>query len=77
MTLLNLAPFGPDAGEQAQGKERHSAGVVLLNEGHEVLRLLSVECHCTATAATNSAGRNLRQRVIGNPIPLQREFEEG
>ncbi|HEY4245905.1 MAG TPA: hypothetical protein VGM64_03560 [Lacunisphaera sp.] len=71
------AQAGPDAGEQAQGKERYGAGVVLLDEGHQGFGLRGVEGDC-ATAPTADAPRwELRQRIVGDPIALVRELEKG
>jgi hypothetical protein len=67
----------PDASEQAEREEWHGGRVLVLDEGHEGLRLLGVERHCATAPTADAPGRELRQRIVGDPIALVRELEKG
>ena len=67
----------PDAGEQAQSEEGHGGGVMRLDVSHERRCLPCVEGDSAAAPAANATGRDFGESVVGNPFPLEAEFEEG
>ena len=71
------AEAGPDAGEQAEGEERHRSRMIRFDKRHHFLRLRGGEGRRAAAPPANPMGRDFGKRVFRNPVALQRELEEG
>ena len=73
---LTGAKARPHAGEETKGKERHGAWIGRFHEFHQGLRLGRGQSLGTGALAAEAQCGKLGERIVGNPIALQRELEK-